>query len=129
MPLFAPVIRTRLPARDGMSAAFHFSLISLLDVRAYRLRCELFPPSFVCKRLYRHDCRAVRFMPHSNSDVATVPCPWPRIGKAVPATSSKDAKTDAGAPRLWLLWCNSVYSSAATREATCFCSYLICATN
>src|SRR6266481_3656971 len=42
MPLFAPVMMTRLPASDGMSAAFHFSLISVLDVAAWRLRCELF---------------------------------------------------------------------------------------
>src|SRR5216683_6779668 len=43
MPLFAPVMMTRLPASEGMSAAFHFSLISVLDVAAWRLRCELFP--------------------------------------------------------------------------------------
>src|SRR5882757_9258323 len=42
MPLFAPVMMTRLPASEGMSAAFHFSLISVLDVAAWRLRCELF---------------------------------------------------------------------------------------
>src|SRR5260370_20551737 len=43
MPLFAPVMMIRLPASEGMSAAFHFSLISVLDVAAWRLRCELFP--------------------------------------------------------------------------------------
>src|ERR1700692_2874526 len=43
MPLFAPVMRTRFPAKDGMSAAFHFSLISVLDVAAYWVSCELFP--------------------------------------------------------------------------------------
>src|SRR6266566_2117312 len=42
MPLFAPVMMTRLPVSEGMSAAFHFSLISVLDVAAWRLRCELF---------------------------------------------------------------------------------------
>src|ERR1700734_1042998 len=43
MPLFAPVMRTRLPAIEGMSAACQCLLISVLDVGKYRFRCELFP--------------------------------------------------------------------------------------
>src|SRR2546427_11495522 len=43
MPLFAPVMITRLPVSDGISAAFQCSLICVLDVAAWRLRCELFP--------------------------------------------------------------------------------------
>src|ERR1700721_3727312 len=42
IPLFAPVIKTRLPLKDGMSAAFQVLLISLLDVATCQLRCELF---------------------------------------------------------------------------------------
>src|SRR5712672_610654 len=42
MPLFAPVMITRLPVSKGMSAAFHLSLISVLDVAARALRCEYF---------------------------------------------------------------------------------------
>src|SRR5258708_38515353 len=37
MPLFAPVMMTRLPVSEGMSAAFHFSLISVLDVVARKV--------------------------------------------------------------------------------------------